>query len=166
MNKGGVLIVTGLLLFGGPALAQHLSHQVLVPAAGVGTCSSSHLSHTIGENAVLLFTSGSNDLTQGFQQPRVKLIPLDQPQGTGAKVYPIPATECLNVEVYGDGARKYRILMMSISGKVVYSAELEFSDTYWYVHNIPVRHMVKGLYFVRIRCTEGRIDRTFKVSVI
>lgn len=147
-------------------MAQHLSHQVLVPAAGVGTCATSHLSQTIGENAVLLFSNGNNDLTQGFQQPRVKLIPIEQPQGTGVKVYPVPATDCLNIEIFGEEARSYRVIMMDISGKVVYSSDLSFSEAYWYVHNIPVRQMVKGLYVVRIRCTQGKIDRTFKVSVI
>ncbi|MDX9929734.1 MAG: T9SS type A sorting domain-containing protein [Bacteroidales bacterium] len=166
MNRGGFIIGTLLLLFGGTSIAQHLSHQVLVPAAGIAICTSSHLSQSIGENAVVILSSGNRDLTQGFQQPRIKLVNIDQPQGTGVKVYPIPASECLNIELYGEEARRYLITFMDISGRVVHSSELDFGDSYWYVHNIIVRNFVKGLYFVRVRCQSGHIDRTFKVNVI
>lgn len=155
-----------LLLFGGTALAQHLSHQVLVPAAGIGISESSHLSQTIGESAVVVFTTDRHDLTQGFQQPRIKLITIEQPQGTGVKVYPVPATDYLNIELYGESEREYTISFLDISGRLVLKQELYFSDSYWYVHNMPVRHLVRGLYFIRVRCAEGKIDRTFKVTLI
>lgn len=166
MNKGGVVLGMLLLLFGGTALAQHLSHQVLVPAAGIGISASSHLSQTIGENVVVILSTERNDLTQGFQQPRIKLIPIDQPQGTGVKVYPVPATDILNIELYGDHEREYTISLLDISGKLVHKQSLFFSDSYWYVHTMPVRQFVRGLYFVRVRCTEGKIDRTFKITLI
>lgn len=166
MKKGGFVFLTLFLLFGGRAEAQHLSHQVLVPAAGTAICSTAHLSQSIGESAITLLSSATNDLTQGFQQPRVRLIPLDQPQGSGVKAYPNPATECLNIELFGESARSYSIVLMDLSGRIVYSTELDFADTYWYVHTIPVRHYVKGFYVVRVRCTKGIIDRTFKISII
>ncbi|MBE0674236.1 MAG: T9SS type A sorting domain-containing protein, partial [Bacteroidales bacterium] len=118
------------------------------------------------ENAVVLLTSEENDITQGFQQPRIRFMPIDQPQGTGVKVYPIPATDCLNIELYGEGARSYSVTVLTISGRVVYTTRIDFQDSYWYVHNIPVGSFVKGLYMVRVRCASGIIDRTFKISVI
>lgn len=166
MNKGGTVLGVLLLLFGGTALAQHLSHQVLVPAAGIGMSSSSDLSQTIGESAVVIFTTDRHDLTQGFQQPRLKLIQIEQPQGTGVKVYPVPATDYLYIELYGDFEREYTISILDISGRLVHKQNLYFSDSYWYVHNMPVGHLVRGLYFIRVRCTEGKIDRTFKISLI
>ena len=166
MKKGGFVFLTLFLLSGGRAEAQHLSHQVLVPAAGTAICSSAHLSQSIGESAITLLSSEMNDLTQGFQQPRVRLIPLDQPQGSGVKAYPNPATECLNIELYGESARSYSIVLMDLSGRIVYTSELDFSDSYWHVHNIPVRQYVKGFYLARVRCSKGLIDRTFKISII
>jgi hypothetical protein len=157
---------TLLLLFGGTTMAQHLSHQVLVPAAGIGQCSSMSLSQSLGENAVTLMVSENNDLTQGFQQPGIRLTAVDPPLGTGMKVYPVPATDCLNIELYGETARKYTVTLLSISGRVVYSKELDFQECYWYVLTVPVNDFVKGMYFVRVRCLQGEIDRTFKISVI
>jgi hypothetical protein len=146
---------------------QHLSHQVLTPAGGLAICSGSiYVSQTVGETAVLLFTGNNRDLTQGFQQPRVRLIPLDQPPGTGVKVYPNPAVECLNIEIFSEGERSYSVTMYNMSGMVIYSQELNFSDSHWHVHNVQVREMVKGLYIVRVRCKDGRTDRTFRVVVI
>jgi hypothetical protein len=166
VNKGGTVLGVLLLLFGGTALAQQLSHQVLVPAAGIGICSSSDLSQTIGENAVVIFSTEKNDLTQGFQQPRLKLVQIDQPQGTGVKVYPVPATDFLNIELYGETEREYVLSLLDISGRLVHTEKLYFSDSYWFVHTLQVRQLVRGLYFIRVRCTEGKIDRTFKISLI
>ena len=166
MKKGGIVFLTLFLLSGGRAEAQHLSHQVLVPAAGTAICTSAHLSQSIGESAITLLSSDMYDLTQGFQQPRVRLVVVDQPQGSGVKAYPNPATEFLNIEIYGESARSYSIVLMDLSGRIVYSSELNFTDTYWYVHSIPVRQYVKGFYLARVRCTKGIIDRTFKISII
>ena len=147
-------------------MAQHLSHQVLVPAAGIAVCTTNHLSQTAGECAVVLLSSGRYDLTQGFQQPRIRLININQPLGTGVKVYPVPARECLNIELFGEKEMKFTLSLMDISGRIVYDERLVFDGSYWYVHTLNVRHYIKGLYFVRVRSSDGHIDRTFKVNII
>jgi hypothetical protein len=157
---------TLLLLLSGTARAQHLSHQVLVPAAGITVSATVNLTQSIGENAVILMSSDNNDLTQGFQQPRIKTILDGLETGTVVKVFPVPATDILYVELHGQTAIKYKISLIDISGRLVYSTDLDFDDRYAYRHTIPVNGFVRGLYFVVIKCSKGKIDRTFKISII
>jgi hypothetical protein len=139
---------------------------VLVPAAGISESATVNLTQSIGENAVILMSSGNNDLTQGFQQPRIRNILNGGDGGTGIKVFPVPATDVLYVELNGQTAINYSVSLIDISGRVVYFTELDFDDSYSYRHTIPVNGFVRGLYFVRIKCSKGKIDRTFKISII
>lgn len=166
MNKGGIYIFTLLLFFGGRAEAQQLSHQVLVPAAGIVMSAGVCLSHTIGEPSVILLSSGFNDLTQGFQQPLIKLTPVVPPQGTGVEAYPVPASEVLYIKLYGDVPRKFSIHLLNSSGQLLYSTDIAFTDSYFYIHEIPVGHYAPGFYVVRVRCGQGLIDRTYKITII
>jgi len=166
VNKGGVYIYALLLFFLGKAEAQQLSHQVLVPAAGIVLTTGVSMSHTIGEPSVVLLSSGFNDLTQGFQQPLVKLIPVVLPQGTGVEAYPNPVKEYLYIRLYGDVPRKFSIHLYSSSGHRLYYTDIAFTDSYYYIHEIPVAQYSPGFYVVRVRCAEGLIDRTFKITII
>ena len=166
MNKGGICIIILLLFLGGRAGAQQLSNQVLVPAAGIVLTGGVSLSHTIGEPSVILLSSGFNDLTQGFQQPLVKLQPVDQPLTTGVEAYPVPTSEYLYIKLYGDVARKFTIQLMSSSGQILYTTQLDFPENYYYIHEIPVGEYSPGFYVVRVRCSLGLMDRTFKITII
>ncbi len=61
--------------FGGNLFSQQLSHQVLVPAAGVASNGTLSYSQSVGETAVEIITGSGFILTQGFQQPAIKLSP-------------------------------------------------------------------------------------------
>ncbi len=166
MNKGGVYILILLLFFGGRGEAQQLSHQVLVPAAGVVLTTGVSLSHTIGEPSVVLLSSGFNDLTQGFQQPLIKLNPVVPPQGTGVEAYPVPASDFLYIKLYGEVPREFSITLLNSSGQTLYTTDIAFTDSYYYIHEIPVGSFSPGFYVVRVRCGDGVIDRTFKITII
>lgn len=148
------------------AYSQQLSHQVLLPAAGVAAGSGINYSQTIGETAVTLFNSEDFVLTQGFQQPGIKLIAEIPPVGTGIEVYPNPVADYLRVEFFGETGRSFKVLVMTISGSVVYTRDLKFAGKYWFILEIPVGHFGNGIYFVRIISTDGVIGRSFKIEKI
>ena len=55
-------------------------------------------------------------LTQGFQQPGIKVISAETPhEGTGVDVYPNPATDFINVKLFGDKARKFKIEVINLT---------------------------------------------------
>jgi len=123
-----------------------------------------YFSQTIGESATELLNTSDYDLTQGFQQPRMKMIPGTIPPGNGINTYPNPATDLINIELYGESARSFMITVSNISGMVVYSTRVDFSDKYWYIHEIPVSTFSPGLYFIQVISKDGVLKRSFKVE--
>ena len=164
MRRKGILLFFGIVLFVAEAASQRLSHQVLVPAAGVAAGINFSYSQTIGEAVVRIIGCDDYILTQGFQQPRLKLKTGSQPQGTGVNVYPNPVVNYVNIELFGSTARTFLITIVNITGTVVFNDEIDFAQSYWEVREIPVTGLARGLYFVRIVSTDMVISRTFKME--
>jgi hypothetical protein len=125
------VIILFLIVFKGNLFSQDLSHQVLVPVAGIAYSSGLSYSQTIGETAVVIINSYDYVLTQGFQQPLVKISKSLPPPGNGVKVYPNPVTDILNIEFFGQKDRTFRIELVTISGIKVMSEKRVFNGQFW-----------------------------------
>jgi hypothetical protein len=166
LHSARFLILLSLLGSSSSAYSQQLSHQVLVPLAGVTTSGSFSYSQTIGETAVEIIQSTDYVFTQGFQQPCIKFTKENPPPGNGVKVFPNPVTDFLNIELFGNISRSFRIEIINISGTVVISEKMGFIDMYWNTRQIPVERLSNGLYFVRIISDDGVVNRIFKIDKI
>ncbi len=144
--------------------AQQLSHQVIVPVAGVLSSKAVNYSQTGGETAVEIIGCTSYTFTQGFQQPGIKVASIDQPEGNGVDVYPNPVIEDLKIKLFGSDARDFIIEVINISGTIVISERLSFVGEFNYERIMSVGKLPKGLYFVRILSTDKLISRTFKIE--
>mgnify|MGYP001811207582 CR=1 FL=1 len=164
MNWGIRLLTIWLLLPMGEICAQQLSHQVLVPFAGVVTGGNYNYSQTVGETAVEMVGCTSFILTQGFQQPGIKFSKETQPAGTGVNVYPNPVHDNLTLEFSGESSRTLRIEILNITGTIVFSDKIIFTDKYWYREPHNVESLLPGIYFVRIMSEDGFLNRTFKIE--
>lgn len=147
-------------------LSQQLSHQVIVPLAGLVTDSKISYSQTAGETAVEVMGCYEYIFTQGFQQPGIKQSDDDQPEGTGVRVYPNPAGDYLTVEMYGEKTRAVRIEIIDITGTVVMSDNKTFDKDYWHKERYDVDHLTRGLYLVRVLTEDGYLNRTIKIEKI
>jgi len=164
MIRKGILPGLLLVFIAVNSSAQHLSHQVMLPGASVIFNTGIYYSQTIGETAIETIGSFETILTQGFQQPRIKITIGEPPKGNGVKVYPNPAESYVNIELFGEGARKFNISVININGQMVFSDVMDFSSSHWFVREIPLRSMAKGFYFIRIASNDGLINRTFKIE--
>ena len=163
MIKGTKVLI--LLLFSwANGFSQQLSHQVLVPAAGLTTTGALSYSQTIGETATEIISSSGFVFTQGFQQPGMKISPENPPEGNGVDVYPNPATDFISIKLFGDVPRKFKIDIINITGTVVSSLTLNFIDKYYLIQPIDVAKLKYGFYFVRVVSDDGIISRTFKIE--
>ena len=144
--------------------SQGLSHQVIVPVGAVQCTPAIHYSQTIGEAAVEVFSGPDMILTQGFQQPGIKLKTEVPPSGNGVKVYPNPVSDFVNIELFGTGKRIFVIDFFSIAGTIIRTEKIEFSDNYWLCQPFCVENYSKGLFFIRIISTDGVFNRTFKIE--
>jgi hypothetical protein len=154
-----------MLLFSGTScLAQQLTNQVLLPCAGLATAGVLEYSQSIGETAVELFAGSGFILTQGFQQPLYKIPDSIVPDGTGVEVYPNPATDFVNVKLFGDKGRKIRIEVIAFNGTIRSTMNLDFLTNYYIVQQIEFAKLNIGFYFVRISSDDGIINRIFKIE--
>ncbi|MCD4768987.1 MAG: hypothetical protein K8R35_02325 [Bacteroidales bacterium] len=119
MLKRGIFIYI-LVISCGIMYAQELSHQVLVPLALVRNQGEVTISQTVGEAMVDFVHCTSYDLTQGFQQPRVKLIDPLPPMGNGVKVFPNPVNRYLVIEMFGETSIEYDVTIFGIEGSIYY----------------------------------------------
>jgi hypothetical protein len=163
MIKGTKVLI--LLLFSwANGFSQQLSHQVLVPAAGLTTTGVLSYSQTIGETATEILSNSGFVFTQGFQQPGVKISPENPPEGSGVDVYPNPARDFISIKLFGDVPRKFKIDIINIAGTVVSSLTLNFIDKYYLIQPMEVAKLRYGFYFVRVASDDGIISRTFKIE--
>ncbi len=165
MIKGTKFIILFIIITSGAnVFSQHLSHQVLVPAAGLASNGAIFYSQSVGETAVEIVGCSGYVLTQGFQQPLIRLNPESPPEGSGVEVYPNPTTDFINVELYGDVARAFRIYVINITGTIACTHKISFGSRFWQIEPVDMTWLNKGLYFVRIVSEDGVINRTFKIE--
>jgi hypothetical protein len=146
------------------AVAQELSHQVLVPLAGVAVGGGFNYSQTSGETAVQIIGTEKFVLTEGFQQPRMTFVLGTPPPGTGVEVFPNPVIGDLYLKLWGEKPRTFRVIITNINGTVVYSAELKYFENYYNKETISVSNLLSGFYIVKIMSTDGAISRSFKIE--
>jgi len=163
MLKG---VYTGFLLlslFVSDALSQQLSHQVLVPAAGIAVGGGFSYSQTIGETAVEIISDPDFVFTQGFQQPALKASSELLPEGNGVLVYPNPVAKVLYVKLFGDTYRKFTIELINITGVIISTINLGFNGSYYHIEQIDATKIRPGSYFVRVISDDHLINRTFRI---
>jgi hypothetical protein len=167
--KKGILLLI-FCLYAVIATPQQLSHQVLVSAAGVVSPKASgtvySYSQTIGEAMVEIVRNYDHVLTQGFQQPKLKITVGDQPQGTGVRVYPNPVYDYVTLELFGADPREFSVKIYNISGIVLFMDEATFYGQYWEKRRIPVSDLPTGFYIIRVESSDKKINRSFKMEKI
>jgi hypothetical protein len=150
------------------ALAQSISNQVLLPAAGIATVGSVSYQQTVGETAVIILTIPANTLTQGFQQPRVTATN-DTIIDTGEIiVYPNPVSTDSNNKLYvvlsNSESRSYIVVIYNFAGSVVYSWSSNSYLDQTYTLPVDVKDFNRGVYIVRVMSTDKQINRSFKIE--
>jgi hypothetical protein len=166
MNRGIKILLFFLAVLWGNLFSQQLSNQVIVSAAGVAAAGNLNYSHTIGESVIEIISSPDFILTQGFQQPGIKLTLVDPPKGNGVNVYPNPASDFIKVELFGEVARTFRIEMINMNGIFRLIEKVVFTDKFFEVKEFDITDLSSGFYLVRVMSEDGFINRTFTIEKI
>lgn len=166
MIHGTKVLMLFLLVSWTNVYSQQLSHQVLVPVAGLASGVSVNYSQTIGETAIIIVRNSDFLLTQGFQQPGIRRLPENPPAGSGVKVYPNPVSDYLTIELFGTESRTFTIEIINFRGSIVFTERQVFTDQFWYKEPYHVENLIRGLYLVRIISEDGIINQSFKIEKI
>jgi hypothetical protein len=166
IKKGLWIVIMCNLVLLANGLSQQLSHQVIVPLAGLASYSKISYSQTAGETAIELTGCSEYLFTQGFQQPGMRFSDVTRPEGMGVKVYPNPATDYVIIELFGDSEETFKIDIINVMGRVVFSEKREFSDQFWYKEPHNIEGLLRGLYLIRITSERRMMNRIFKIEKI
>ncbi|MFN8239687.1 MAG: T9SS type A sorting domain-containing protein [Bacteroidales bacterium] len=156
-----IVIAAIMLLFSIFAVSQEVSNQVLVPAGKVLSKGSVYYQQSVGEPAVEIFGMYGKVLTQGFQQPLVKVEGTVDP-GTGIQPYPNPVTDYLNIKLWGQEPREFRITIWNLQGVTLYDIKREYIQPYTEILEVPVSKFPVGIYLLRVYSKDGVQNRSFK----
>jgi hypothetical protein len=166
MTKFLKLLLLLTLLSDGSLLSQSLSHQVLVPAAGLVVDGSIHVSQTIGETAVELFGNTDYLLTQGFQQPGFNFLIETALVREKDVAYPNPVSTTLFVKLYDVAGRSFWFELVTLTGEKVKSIHLKYNEPFICIQEMDVSDLNRGIYLLIVSSGEGLnylVYKTFKI---
>ncbi|MFZ5972086.1 MAG: T9SS type A sorting domain-containing protein [Bacteroidota bacterium] len=135
----------GIPLLGyGQSTFRTLSQQVTNLAGAEATLAGSVISSSIGEPAILTFSSGDYFLTQGFLQP--ELLPCEE---VTFRYYPNPARGKITIEAYGCETQIRRVQLVDLWGRLLPASYDKKTN------QLSLNEISQGSYLVNVELTNG-----------
>ncbi|MGM0666072.1 MAG: T9SS type A sorting domain-containing protein [Bacteroidota bacterium] len=146
------------------SFGQSVSHQVLAPWSNVADISDKSINQTVGESIVEILNGNNYFLTQGFNQPSVRMsVPRDG-EAKGIAAYPNPVIDILNVELSGYEMTDFELLLFGLNGTMYHRLEVSCGRDAWNKASINLGNYKRGMYFLRVRSLDNRVSRLFKIE--
>ena len=118
------------------------------------------VSTTIGEPIIETFSGNSIILTQGFQQPKLTIVSIqDIDSNFSAEIYPNPTTTSVILETTGVSILEYQLL--SLTGEIIQHHRINSS-----VENIDMSFLPANTYLLKLFSAEGKLSKVIKVQKI
>ena len=92
------IILISLFVFPNISFAQIFTPQVISSAGAEISDSTAMMSYTIGEPLTTTIQDNTNILTQGFQQPSIKVTGITSVSDLSVRIYPNPTASFVNIE--------------------------------------------------------------------
>jgi hypothetical protein len=141
---------------------QSLSPEVIGSTGDFYTSPAGSVSFTIGETVVETFNSGSNYLTQGFQQPFMLVTAIPETSVENSMfVYPNPVKNNLFLDFNNMEAGAYHIAIYDASGKKIMDKQIQINAQFL-ATEITFTDLMNGIYLVKIN-NEHTLNKTFKI---
>jgi Secretion system C-terminal sorting domain len=142
------------LFLGNETFAQELN---VISAGGNYTEGASFsMSWTIGEAIIFTGSSGNNDVTQGFHQPELRVLGIEEYQELDISVYPNPARENINIVT----SEQTKMTIYDIQGKIV-----ETLDIYSSLTSVDVSNLSRGTYTLVFEAN-GTLAKRMKIVIL
>ncbi len=136
------------------------------PAAGDEfTAGGVTLSWTIGEGIIETFSNNEMVLTQGFQQPTLKVTLIDEAEEFDFQfnVYPNPTTDFIIIDVLSENEMACTAELFDMSGKLLFRKSLKGKELR---ENIDISNYSSNLYILKILDNSGEFLKTYKIQKI
>ena len=162
--KKFVLFFWALLLIG-YVFPQSKTLEVNPVAGDVYTGYDITLSWTIGEGVIETFSNNEMVLTQGFQQPSLKITLVEESDKIDFQlnVYPNPTKNFLTINLLSENDISCTTELFDMSGKLLFSKIFKGREL---TENIDLTNYSSNLYILKIIDNNGKLFRTYKIQKI
>ncbi|MCB9232067.1 MAG: T9SS type A sorting domain-containing protein [Bacteroidia bacterium] len=149
-----------LLIFGGIAgfsavFSQTLSPQVVANGGRSFSGASGGMEFTIGEVATSTLSSSGNVLTQGFNQPKIDIVGVEEIiESYSINLFPNPAQQFLNLETTSD--EELEVSVFNALGQIVFDSRKFRKEL-----SLDVQNISDGKYFLRVNRANGDPVKNF-----
>lgn len=163
MKKYG-LVLFAFILFG-YVIPQSKTLEVNPAAGDEFTASDITLNWTIGEGIIETFSNNEMVLTQGFQQPSLKITVVEESDKIDFQinVYPNPTKDFLTINLLSENDISCTTELFDMSGKLLFSKIFKGREI---TENVDLTNYSSNLYILRIIDTNGKLVRTYKIQKI
>jgi Secretion system C-terminal sorting domain len=159
-------LITALFVF-----AAMLTQAQTVARSVIGSCGESFVNAngsiqwTIGETAVETYSSSSNFVTQGFQQPDANPTGITEQHATiDLDLFPNPATDHVTLQFGADASGEYVVEVFNALGQQLSSQAINVTSGSR--SDISVSTLADGIYFVSVRKVNSNASTSFKINKI
>jgi len=144
-----ILMSFGLVSFNS-VYAQSIERHVFGVAGGDTSSGSTSLSFSIGETMIGTERQTTAALTQGFEQPEQLALGMIEPKIlTGAKVYPNPAIDLINLSFNTVSETELTVSTLDALGRQV-EAPITIQANGTALRSFDVSNLASGIYFLII----------------
>ena len=150
----------------GSAHAQSLERQVIGSGGTFATATWGSLSSTAGESVINTSVTSSLVLTQGFQQPlQTDLAVYSVPSNNiSVKVYPVPASDLINVEIDGSTMKHYTVTLFDLPGRVLHVPYQDAGSGTQIKFVFDIHSLAAGAYLLLINDERNQSVKTIKFT--
>ena len=136
------------------------AQQVVTSAGAQFENTSTQLSWTLGEPVIETYNNANTILTQGFQQTKLLVTAIDQPEIAGLKisVYPNPVVCDLLLEIGGNKSDDFQYRLSGMDGKIQQEKKLESQSVLIHMTDYP-----PGIYLLVVYRNKGAQVQSFKI---
>lgn len=160
-----IVFCLAALFCGANLNAQTMERQVIASGGSVQTASGAELSSTIGEAVTASFTSGTVNLSQGFQQGgSVSTAIAENKIKMDYKLYPNPTRNKINIDLTADKAIEGELKLISIDGKLILSKRIQIQASQAFKFSYNMEQLPAGIYILSIQSNNGEAQVVDKIQ--
>ncbi len=138
---------------------QSLTPQVLSNAGGSFSQNGVKMSWTLGETAVMHFSTAGGSVTEGFHQPGLQIFGLDASAIVAIKIMPNPVQSTLNVQIPSANQSEWVATLSDEQGRILLRrTRLQSGNT-----ELDLSHYPSGVYFLGMQEAGKNVPQSFKV---
>ena len=165
--KGPFLLVGIVFLFfftTSSIQAQTISRQVIGISGGTAQMNKTTINWTAGQQFVKHVKSDRAQfrITEGFQQPNIKIENLNPEVNLGVTIAPNPVGDIMTIYSSNPQSENLRFNLIDASGKLLMADQVL---DHW-ANEVSMQHLSKGTYYMELRTKNNEERQTLKVVKI